>query len=151
MGFYQLYKTQQFNQSLDEVWDFISNPANLNKITPTDMNFDILSKNLPKKMYQGLIIKYKVTPLLGIKTNWVTEITHLEEKKFFVDEQRVGPYKIWHHQHHLEANRQGVIMTDIVSYQPPLGVIGNLMNHLIIKKKLDAIFDFRQKALEEIF
>ena len=149
MAFYQLYKKQKVNATIDEIWNFISSPENLKEITPDHMGFDITSKNLPKKMYAGMIISYKVSPLLGIKTNWVTEITQVRDKEYFVDEQRVGPYSIWHHQHHIEAIENGVLMTDIVSYQPPLGFLGAIANSLIIKNKLKEIFDYRTLAIEK--
>ena len=151
MAFYQFERTQHIKAELDEVWEFISNPANLKQITPEYMRFDITAKNLPEEMYQGMIIKYLVSPLLGIPTTWVTEITHLEEKKYFVDEQRVGPYKMWHHQHLLEPVNQGVEMKDIVSYRPPAGVLGAIANHFLIKHKLVEIFEHRTKVLETIF
>ena len=151
MGFYQFKKTQEINASLEEVWKFISDPANLKKITPDYMGFDIISKDVPSEMYAGMIISYKVSPLFGIKTTWVTEITHLKENSYFVDEQRVGPYKIWHHQHMIQPMEKGTLVTDIVSYQPPLGLLGSVANTLIIKGKLNEIFDYRTKALDEIF
>ncbi|GBF21696.1 MULTISPECIES: SRPBCC family protein [Arenibacter] len=151
MGFYQFKKTQEINASLEEVWKFISDPANLKKITPDYMGFDIISNDVPSEMYAGMIISYKVSPLFGIKTTWVTEITHLKENSYFVDEQRVGPYKIWHHQHMIQPMEKGTLMTDIVSYQPPLGLLGSVANTLIIKGKLNEIFDYRTKALDEIF
>lgn len=151
MGFFQFNKQQSFNQPIEQLWDFISNPKNLKKITPNYMGFDITSKDLPDEMYEGMIIKYKVSPLLGIKTTWVTEITHVKYQKYFVDEQRVGPYKIWHHQHFLEATPSGTLMSDIVSYQPPFGLLGNIANKIVIKQKLNEIFDYRFKALNELF
>jgi ligand-binding SRPBCC domain-containing protein len=151
MGFYQFKKTQVINASLEAVWEFISDPANLKKITPDYMGFDITSKDVPSKMYAGMIISYRVSPLFGIKTTWVTEITHLKENSYFVDEQRVGPYKIWHHQHMIQPTEKGTLMTDIVSYQPPLGFLGSIANELIIKGKLNEIFEYRTKALDEIF
>ncbi|MFV9550667.1 SRPBCC family protein [Algibacter sp. PT7-4] len=150
MGIYQFKKTQEINKPIQDVWHFISNPCNLKLITPDYMGFNITSSYLPSNMYAGMIICYKVSPLLGIKMNWVTEITHVKEGKYFVDEQRVGPYKIWHHEHILQASKKGTIMTDIVSYKPPFGIIGSLTNP-IIKKKLKDIFDYRFKALAEIF
>lgn len=149
MAFYQLYKKQKVNTTIDEIWNFISSPENLKEITPDHMGFDITSKNIPKNMYAGMIISYKVSPLFGIKTNWVTEITQVRDKEYFVDEQRVGPYSIWHHQHHIEAIENGVLMTDIVSYQPPLGFLGAIANSLIIKNKLKEIFDYRNLAIEK--
>ena len=151
MGFFQFKRTQSFNQPVEQLWDFISNPNNLKIITPDYMGFDIVSEDIPTKMYEGMIISYKVSPLLGIKTTWVTEITHVKDKRYFVDEQRVGPYKIWHHQHFLEQTSEGTLMTDIVSYKPPFGILGNLANELVIKRKLNEIFAYRTKVLKEIF
>ena len=150
MGFYQFKRTQEIEKPLQDVWDFISDPSNLKVITPDYMGFDITSKDIASKMYPGMIISYKVSPLLGIKLNWVTEITQVRDKKYFVDEQRVGPYKIWHHQHILEASENGTLMTDIVSYKPPFGILGNLANP-IIKNKLKEIFDYRSKVISNIF
>ncbi|MDY7394255.1 SRPBCC family protein [Aureibaculum sp. 2210JD6-5] len=151
MAFYQLYKEQKINCTIDEIWDFISSPANLKEITPDYMGFDISSKNLPDKMYEGMIISYKVSPLLGIKTTWVTEITHVRDKRYFVDEQRIGPYALWHHQHIIEPIEYGVLMKDIVSYQPPFGFLGAIANSLIIKNKLKEIFDYQILAIEKKF
>lgn len=151
MGFYQLHKTQMVPATIDEVWDFISKPGNLKRITPAYMGFDITSGNEKEEMHPGMIITYNVSPLFGIKMKWVTEITHVKEKVYFVDEQRVGPYAMWHHKHKIEPVEDGVLMTDIVSYKPPLGFLGSLANGLMIKKKLGEIFDFRQKAMEDTF
>ena len=147
MGFYQKKSELKVNASLEEVWDFISSPANLKEITPDYMGFDITSTGLPEKMHPGMIICYIVKPVLGIKTPWVTEITHVREKEFFVDEQRVGPYAIWHHQHHIEPIEGGVLMRDIVSYKPPFGVLGSIANTLLIRKKLKEIFNYRTEAI----
>lgn len=151
MAVFQFKFEQLLNASIDEVWDFISNPANLKKITPEYMGFNIISKQLPDKMYTGQIIRYKVTPLLNIPMTWVTEITHVKEKKYFVDEQLVGPYKLWHHEHFIEETENGVLMNDILTYSPPLGIIGNIANSLIIETKIKQIFDFREKKLFDIF
>ena len=150
MGFFQFKRTQTINRPITEIWDFISSPNNLKTITPDYMGFDITSES-PEKMYEGLIISYKVSPMLGIKTTWVTEITHIKEHEYFVDEQRVGSYKIWHHQHHLEKTENGTLMTDIVSYQPPFGFLGDIANSIIIKSKLNEIFNYRTKVLEELY
>lgn len=149
MGFYQLHTKQEIPASIDEIWDFISSPENLKKITPPSMGFNITSELKNKKMYPGMIISYKVSPLLGIKTTWVTEITHVKDKEYFVDEQRVGPYSMWHHEHFIEATEKGVLMTDIVSYQPPFGFLGSIANVFIIKGKLNDIFEYRRIAMEE--
>jgi ligand-binding SRPBCC domain-containing protein len=151
MGFYQLHKTQKIPASVEKIWDFISSPANLKKITPVYMGFDITSKNLPEKMYPGMIISYKVSPVFGIKTTWVTEITQVKEQEYFGDEQRAGPYSMWHHEHKIESIPGGVLMTDIVSYKPPYGFLGSIANALLIKKKLKEIFDYRTVAVEQIF
>ena len=115
------------------------------------MGFDITSGNLPEKMYPGMIISYKVRPLLGIPMTWVTEITHVVEKKYFVDEQRVGPYALWHHQHFIEPYENGVMMRDIISYRPPLGFLGSIANALFIRKQLEGIFKYREAALRMRF
>ena len=151
MVLYQLHETQILPSTIEQVWDFISSPRNLREITPSYMGFEITSKNLPEKMYPGMIISYKVSPLPGIKMNWVTEITHLKENDYFVDEQRIGPYAMWHHQHKIEQISGGVLMTDIVTYKPPFGPIGSLANILIINRELKKIFSFRKTALEEKF
>ena len=151
MAFYQFQKQQKIRTTIDEIWEFISSPANLKEITPDYMGFDIKTKDLPDKMYAGMVINYEVSPLLGIKTTWVTEITQVIDKKYFVDEQRVGPYSLWHHQHIIELLEDGILMTDIVSYQPPFGFLGALANKLIIKNKLNEIFNFRTKAIEKRF
>lgn len=151
MGFYQLHKTQKIPVTIDEVWDFISSPANLKKITPEYMGFNITSKLISEKMYPGMIISYKVSPVLGIKMTWVTEITQVKEKEYFVDEQRVGPYSMWHHEHKIEPVEGGVLMTDIVSYKPPFGFLGSIANSILIKKQLKEIFDFRTVAMEKRF
>jgi ligand-binding SRPBCC domain-containing protein len=151
MAFYQLIREQAIPSDISKVWDFISSPRNLKRITPDYMGFDITSGDLPDKMYEGMVISYKVSPVAGIKTDWLTEITHVREGLFFVDEQRVGPYALWHHQHHIKPIDQGVMMKDIVTYAPPFGPLGRIANKLLIQKKLDEIFEYRFKAVEEIF
>jgi ligand-binding SRPBCC domain-containing protein len=151
MAFYQFQREQIVNTSIDELWDFISSPRNLKKITPDYMGFDIQTPNLPEKVYEGMIISYIVKPIFSIKTQWVTEITHVKEKAYFVDEQRVGPYTLWHHQHLIEAQKDGVLMKDIVSYQPPFGILGRIANSLIIENKLKEIFEYRSQILKELF
>jgi len=149
MAFYQFEQTQKINTSKEDLWKFISSPANLKKITPAYMGFDITTKNRSEKMYEGMLISYIIKPVLNIKTKWVTEITHINEGVFFIDEQRMGPYKLWHHQHFIEEIPGGVLMKDIVSYIPPFGFIGVIANKLFIKNKLKQIFAFRNQALEK--
>ena len=151
MAVYQLTTEQKLTTSIDAIWDFISSPRNLQKITPDYMGFDITSENLPEKMYPGMIIRYKVSPLLGLKMTWVTEITHVVDKSYFVDEQRVGPYKIWHHQHRIVPIKKGVLMTDQVTYVPPMGILGAMANKMIIRKKLNEIFEYRRTVLADSF
>jgi ligand-binding SRPBCC domain-containing protein len=151
MPLYTLITTQKIPASKEILWDFISSPGNLKKITPGFMGFEVTTENLPVKMHPGMIISYKVSPLLGIKMTWVTEISQVRELEYFVDEQRIGPYKLWHHQHHISAIDGGVLMRDIVNYAPPFGFLGGFVNVLFIRKQLSEIFDFRKRKLEEIF
>lgn len=147
---YQLKRIQNLPISIEKAWDFFSSPKNLATITPDELGFEIKSE-LPEKMYPGMFIKYTVKPLLGIRMTWVTEITQVNEPHFFIDEQRVGPYAIWHHQHFFKAIPGGVEMTDIVDYQLPLAPLGNFMHPLIIKGKLKQIFDYRNDKMVELF
>ena len=151
MAYYQLVRMQKLPVSVSEIWDFISAPDNLKEITPKQMGFIVTSNSGGGKMYPGMIITYKVSPLFGIKLNWMTEITHVKDHEYFVDEQRQGPYSMWHHQHKIEAIEGGVLMTDIVTYQPPFGLLGAIANTLLIKTKLQQIFDFRTVVLEKRF
>ena len=150
MAFYQLEKTQTIPAEIDEVWNFISSPAHLKYITPAYMGFEIIN-TIPEKMYPGMIVSYKVSPLLGIKMKWVTEITHIKEKEYFIDEQRIGPYSMWHHQHKIKPIEDGVLMIDIVTYQPPLGFFGAFLNRAFIRKQLDEIFSYRESAIGNRF
>lgn len=151
MAFYQFIQEQSFNRSVDELWDFISSPANLKEITPDYMGFEVITPDLPEKMYAGMVIGYRVSPMLGINMNWLTEITQVKEPEFFIDEQRIGPYAMWHHQHHLAPLENGVYMKDIITYQPPLGFLGAMANGLIINRKLKEIFSYRKNILEKRF
>jgi ligand-binding SRPBCC domain-containing protein len=151
MAVYSFQTRQVLPVSLEKAWDYFSNPANLQSITPKNMGFEIISKFHGNKMYPGQLIEYKVRPLLNIPLYWMTEITHVEEGKFFVDEQRFGPYSLWHHQHHFRAVPEGVEMIDIVHYKVPLGWLGDLANWLFVRKKLKSIFDFRYQAVEKLF
>ena len=149
-GIYTLRVMQKLPIGLAEAWDFFSSPANLEKITPPHMGFKVTSGK-PEKMYQGQIISYVVAALPGIKTNWVTEITHVDDQKFFVDEQRFGLYSMWHHEHRFEEKDGEIVMIDKVSYKIPLGFLGRIAQWLFVKKQLKGIFEFRKKILEEIF
>lgn len=150
MSMYQIKSTQRLPIDLATAWDFFSSPKNLAKITPAELDFQIKSE-LPEKMYEGVFIRYTVRPLFGIPVEWVTEITHIDEGRYFVDEQRVGPYKIWHHQHWFKEIPGGVEMTDQVDYAIPFGPLGTLAQHLIVGKKVQQIFEYRTQVLEEMF
>ena len=149
--FYTLSKEQVINCTLDEAWAFFSSPRNLKEITPDYLGFEITSPDLASRMYQGQIIAYKVSPLLGIKMNWMTEITHVEDKKYFVDNQRFGPYKMWHHQHWFEEVSNGVKMKDIITYVMPLGLLGRMAHWLFVRKKLEGIFEYRTVVTDRLF
>jgi ligand-binding SRPBCC domain-containing protein len=149
---YELRWETKLPISLDEAWDFFSSPSNLSKITPAEMKFIVTSGDKPDtKMYPGMIITYKVSPLWGIKMNWMTEITHVKEKEYFVDEQRFGPYALWHHQHHFKEINGGVLMTDILNYAMPYGFIGRVVNKILVEKKVRDVFDYREKVITEMF
>lgn len=147
----QIIKKQLIKTDIENLWDFMSSPKNLDMITPKEMKFNIKSKNGDQKMYEGMIITYTVTPLLNIPLNWVTEITHIKKNKYFVDEQRLGPYKMWHHEHIFEEKEDGILMTDIITYAPPMGILGDIANKLFINKKVHNIFNYRKKIIDQIF
>ena len=150
MKIYRLESKQNLPISKKEAWEFLSSPKNLKTITPEYMSFDILS-GADRPMFAGQIIQYIVTPLLGIKTKWVTEITHVVEGEYFVDEQRFGPYALWHHKHFIKEIPGGVEMEDIIDYKVPMGILGQLVHPFIVKPKLDEIFEHRRKKLIELF
>ena len=144
-------KQEQFLPiSLDDAWKFFATPKNLNEITPDNMVFEIKSE-LPDTMYAGLLINYRLKPMLNIPVNWCTEITHIQEKEYFVDEQRKGPYLIWHHEHHFKAVDGGVVMTDILHYDIGKSVFGWIAGKLFVEKKVKRIFGYRYKILESYF
>jgi len=147
MPIYQLERRQVVSMSLSDCWRFFSNPRNLEKITPPAMNFTIKNA-LPTEIYPGLMIEYTVSPLLGIPLTWLTEIVQVDAPHRFVDEQRVGPYRVWHHEHWFRALPEGgTEVHDLVTYVPPFGPLGALLNRLIIAPQLERIFDYRQECL----
>jgi ligand-binding SRPBCC domain-containing protein len=150
MKLYTLHTKQNLPITLQEAWDFLSSPKNLKTITPDYMGFNILS-GADKPMFPGQIIQYIVTPVFGIPTKWVTEITHVKDLEYFVDEQRFGPYALWHHKHFLKEIPGGVEMEDIVDYKLPMGVLGQLVHPILVQPKLNEIFAYRQKKLIELF
>jgi ligand-binding SRPBCC domain-containing protein len=147
---YSLQKIQFIPEKIEKVWDFFSSPKNLKDITPPHLRFHILSDN-EDKMYAGQIVEYIVKPLLGIPLYWMTEITHIEPMKYFIDEQRFGPYSFWHHQHHFKEVHNGIEMTDIVHYKIPFWFLGDVANSLIVKNQLKKIFDFRKEVTDKTF
>jgi len=151
MKVYSLKQTQLLPCSIEEAWDFFSSPKNLKKITPSYMDFRITSEDVKSGMYKGQVITYKVKPVLGIPLNWMTIITEVVDQQYFVDEQRFGPYKLWHHKHFFEETKDGVLMTDLVHYALPLGFIGRIAHFLFVKKQLKSIFDYRVSAVEKLF
>ncbi len=145
-----LKKTQIVPIDLKTAWDFFSSPKNLDKLTPKDLGLKIKSE-VADKMYPGMLITYDVNPLPFMKSTWVTEITHVDEPNYFVDEQRLGPYSFWHHKHYFKEVAEGVEVADVVDYALPLGLLGDLLNHLVVKQKLEHIFNYRSKVLKDIF
>jgi ligand-binding SRPBCC domain-containing protein len=146
---YSFKTVQVLPVSMEDAWHFFSSPSNLPSITPEKLRFKIISYHHGEKMYPGQIIEYKVSPVLGIPVYWMTEITHVEEHKYFIDEQRFGPYSLWHHQHHFRPVHGGVEMTDIVHYKLPFWFLGDIANNLFVEKQLREIFDYRFKAVEK--
>ncbi|MDB2342518.1 SRPBCC family protein [Flavobacteriaceae bacterium] len=150
MKIYRLETVQKLPISQKEAWDFLSDPKNLKRITPDYMGFEILS-GAADKMYAGQIIQYLVTPVMNIPTKWVTEITHVDEGNYFVDEQRFGPYSFWHHKHFLKPIPNGIEMVDIIDYKIPLGILGQLVHPILVAPKLKEIFEYRKQALIELY
>lgn len=152
MPIHTLHTKQVIRATKEQAWDFFSNPRNLAKITPPDMGFDILTPDLPARIYSGLMIEYRVRPLLGIPMSWLTEITHVKDGDYFVDEQRVGPYAIWHHEHWFHDLEDGRIeMEDRVTYVLPMQPFGDIVHPFLVKPQLDRIFGHREKAVRELF
>lgn len=150
MKIYTLHAKQNLPITMEEAWNFLSNPKNLKVITPDYMGFNIQS-GAERPMFAGQIIEYIVTPILGIKTKWVTEITHVVDKEYFVDEQRFGPYALWHHKHFIKEIDGGVEMEDLLHYKLPFGILGQLVHPFLVKPKLNEIFEYRKNKLVELF
>lgn len=150
MKIYKKETVQYVNASIEECWAFFSSPRNLQKITPEDMGFQITDYD-NKSVYPGQIIQYKVSPLFGLKLSWMTVITSVKDNCYFIDEQRFGPYALWHHKHFFETTETGTKMTDVVHYGLPLGFLGRIMNTLVVENKLKEIFDYRCAKIDELF
>jgi ligand-binding SRPBCC domain-containing protein len=151
MSVHVLKTVQKLPVSLEEAWSFFSHPKNLAVMTPEYLNLRFTNELFGEEMYPGQVMTYRVKPLLGIPLFWMTEITHVVPDRFFVDEQRFGPYSLWHHQHHFREITGGVEMTDLVHYKLPLGFLGDIANSLFVRRQLDGIFRFRVQKVEELF
>ena len=151
MAVHSIKTIQQIPANIKTVWAFFSNPQNLKAITPDELQFNVISKHHGNTIYAGQIIEYTVSPLLGIPLYWMTEITHVKDGEYFVDEQRYGPYAMWHHQHHFTSIEGGVEMTDIVHYKNPFWILGEAANSIFVRKQLESIFSFRYRKTVEVF
>jgi ligand-binding SRPBCC domain-containing protein len=151
MAVYSIKAIQKIPISLNEAWDFFSHPRNLAKMTPEKLNLKFVNELYGDEMYAGQVMEYKVKPILGIPLYWMTEITHVEPKQFFVDEQRFGPYSMWHHQHHFKILEGGVEMTDLIHYKIPGWFLGDMANSLFVRNQLKKIFSYRFQKVEELF
>lgn len=138
-------------QRVESIWDFFSRPENLKKLTPSTVGITMLSDLSGQEMYPGMLIPYTISPLLGLRMKWLTEITHIEHLRYFVDVQREGPYAFWHHQHHFQPQGEGTLMQDILHYKVPYGPLGSLADGLFVNKMVDEIFSYRKIAIEEYF
>jgi ligand-binding SRPBCC domain-containing protein len=148
---YYMKYLQKLPVSVEEAWSFFSSPNNLKVLTPTHLGFEIMNDLEDRKMYAGQIIAYTITPLWRLPLQWVTEITHVQEPHYFIDEQRLGPYKFWHHEHRFNPIPNGVEISDTVYYQLPFGLLGTVLHCLKIKRDLETIFSYRKTKLETLF
>jgi len=150
MSIFRIERSQKLNITLDTAWKFFSNPHNLKLITPPELGLEITSRT-KEHIYEGMIITYDLKLAIFFKTSWLTEITHVREPYFFTDEQKIGPYNLWHHQHLFEECDDGVIVKDIVHYSLPFGPVGSIANRIFVRKYLIDIFDFRKDFLDGHF
>lgn len=151
MGYYQIHDEQVVKTDINNLWNFVSDPSNLKKLTPSKLGFKMMTST-HTEMTEGMIITYRITPLLNIGVKWVTEISHVKKQNYFIDKQVYGPYKLWHHQHLFQViDEHHVRMTDIVTYALPFGIIGDFVNFMFIRRKLKTVFDYRKVALNKIF
>lgn len=145
-----LRQTQFLPVTLEKAWQYFSNPANLNDITPEYMSFEIRS-DIPDKVYPGLLICYRIVPMFNLPMSWVTEITHVKEQDYFIDEQRFGPFAMWHHEHHFKAVEGGVMMTDLLSYRIGKSMLGYIAGKLLVHRRVKDIFAYRCEKLKLLF
>lgn len=152
MSIHTLHRRQTIHSSIDDAWAFFSDPRNLARITPESLDFHILTPDLPPRIHAGLMIRYRVRPLLGIPMTWLTEITQVRDGEYFVDEQRVGPYAIWHHEHWFREKTPGTVeIEDRVTYRLPFGWLSEPVHALIVRRQLDEIFAHRERVVEKLF
>ena len=147
---FELHRTQTLPIALETAWAFFSDPANHPAITPPELGFKILATP-PARIHAGLMLRYSVRPLPGFRAQWVSEITQARAPDYFVDEQRVGPYALWHHEHHFRAVPGGVEAVDHIHYILPLGPLGSLLAGPLVRRRLERIFAFRALALQDRF
>jgi len=148
---YQIKRKQILPIPIAKAWDFFCDPENLKLITPPYLSYKMLSRSDAGEMYPGMILSYKVSPVLNIDIKWATEITQVKEQKYFIDNQIKGPYKIWHHEHHFKEIENGTEMRDILYYEMPYGILGKLIHKIFIRKRVKKIFNYRYKKLKELF
>ena len=146
----RLSRQQIVPAALDEVWAYFATPANLNEMTPPDMNFEIIHGG-EEPMYPGQLIEYRVQFMPLFKSRWLTEIEHVQAKCFFVDEQRIGPYRFWYHEHHFDSVENGTLIRDQVTYVLPFGLLGEIVHRVWVRPRLNAIFDFRREKVKALF
>lgn len=146
-----IYREQQIHCDVEKAWKFFSSANNLSTITPPDMKFTVLTKMEDDKIYEGMIIDYYISPILAIKMKWKTEITQVDFQKSFTDFQKKGPYKLWNHHHEFIINDKGILMKDSVKYELPFGFLGEIAHKIFVRKKLEHVFNYRFKVLEELF
>jgi ligand-binding SRPBCC domain-containing protein len=149
---HRLHREQEVRGDPARIWDFFASPANLDTLTPPSLSFRIIGETAPR-MFAGQLIEYRIGVLPGVTTRWLTEITHVREGEFFVDEQRIGPYRLWHHEHHYTPipGGGGLRMVDLVTYEVGMGLVGDLLHAVWIGRQLKTIFDFRTRRIEELF
>ena len=148
---YRLARMQQLNCDINTAWTFFCNPHNLAEITPKSMHFNVLTNLKDNSIYKGMEIDYKVSPLFGIPMKWKTRIIQVEYHKSFTDFQEAGPYKLWNHHHEFVPNNNGVLMKDTVDYELPFGFLGKIAHFLVVRNKLEKIFDYRYRVLDRRF
>ena len=137
--------------SKEKAWDFFSSPKNLSLITPPEMDFKIISELIGDDIFEGMKIDYTVRPILGIAVHWQTEICEVNNQNYFVDKQSKGPYNIWEHRHTFTEVNGGILMQDVVNYKLPLGIVGRILNTIVVKRKINIIFEYRKKVLNTLF